>query len=206
MPYSSQFPFPVPSHVCVSCEETERQLWESPGQRTSSEGVPSLLILVQCCHPYKDLPLDSHSTPEGRSVCTQLGQEALGLEAESPSPPGLIMPFWDKGGQVPAPDPCSKPIRSAHVCVSQDPQPTIALVFLVRQLVCSTGRGAERGEAVVETQWQRWGGVGSSLSVCPADVVLSPCVLLHFHLPNLFMTHYLGIGGRRPRMTKNISP
>lgn len=70
---------------------------------------------------------------------------------------------------------------------------------------CSTGQGAGRGKAFVETQYPVLGKC-ELVALRHADTALSSSMLLHLPLPNLFVEQYLGSRGRELRVTKNISP
>lgn len=64
--------------------------------------------------PPQVLPLDL--TLEVSIACTQLGHEALGLEAELLPSLGLIMPFWDVDMGWREAGPYCRHICSAHMC------------------------------------------------------------------------------------------
>lgn len=154
--------------------------------------------------PPQVLPLDSPH-PGGKDCLHAAGPRDSGARGRTPSLSRADHALLRCGHGMAG----SWSLLQAHLLcprVSQAPRPAGCWSsWSGSRYACSTGQGAGREKAVVETQCPALGKC-EIVALRHADTALSSSVLLHLPLPNLFVTHYLGNKGREMRVTKNISP
>lgn len=113
--------------------------------------------------PPQVLPLDL--TLEVSIACTQLGHEALGLEAELLPSLGLIMPFWDVDMGWREAGPYCRHICSAHMCPRTHGQLGAGLLGQAADMHAAQGRVLGEGRQSLRPSTQLWASVRLLLSV-----------------------------------------
>lgn len=113
--------------------------------------------------PPQVLPLDL--ILEVSIACTQLGHEALGLEAELLPSLGLIMPFWDVDMGWREAGPYCRHICSAHMCPRTHGQLGAGLLGQAADMHAAQGRVLGEGRQSLRPSTQLWASVRLLLSV-----------------------------------------